>query len=97
MQVSFMWTHKEADLVPHPVVGLMLQVGDAEMFPHALGFESLDSFVRVSKQGPCFKAVEEDRGDKRRVELELQFKHPLITFIKWLSVAVDFGFRVLAV
>ena len=29
------WTHKEVDLVPHLVVSLVLQVGDAEKFPHA--------------------------------------------------------------
>ena len=45
-------THKEVDLDPHPVVGLVLQVGDTEKFPHAHDFESLDSFFRVSKQGP---------------------------------------------
>ena len=31
-------------------------------------------YFRVSKQGPCFTAVEEDGGDKRLVELELAFK-----------------------
>ena len=73
-QKRFLWTHKEVDLAPRPVVGLVLQVGDAEKLPHALGFESLDPFFRVSKQGPCFTAVEEDRGDKRLVELELSCK-----------------------
>ena len=57
-QKKFLWTHKEADLAPHPVVGLVLQVGDTEQFPHAHGFESLDPFFRVSKQGPCSKAIE---------------------------------------
>ena len=66
-----LWTPKQVDLAPHPVVGLVLQVGDAEKFPHVLGFERLDSFYRVSKQGPCFTAIEEDGGDKRLVELEL--------------------------
>ena len=47
----FPWTHKEADLAPHPVVCLVLKVRDAEKFPQALGFESLDPFLRVSKQG----------------------------------------------
>ena len=37
-----LWTHKEVDLAPHLVVGLVLQVGNTEKFPHALGFESLD-------------------------------------------------------
>ena len=40
-QKRFLRTHKEVDLAPHPVVGLVLQEGDAEMFPQALGFESL--------------------------------------------------------
>ena len=35
----FLWYHKEVDLALHPVVGLMLQVGDAEKFPLALGFK----------------------------------------------------------
>ena len=56
-------------LAPHPVVGLVLQVGDAKKFPQALGFQSLDPFFRVSKQGPCFIATEEDGGDKRIVPL----------------------------
>ena len=43
-QISFLWTHKEVDLAPRPAVGLVLQVGDAEKFPQALGFESLDPF-----------------------------------------------------
>ena len=39
-----LWTHKAVELAPHPVVGLVLQVGDAEKFPKALGFENLDLF-----------------------------------------------------
>ena len=53
------------------VVGPVLQVGDAEKFPRALGFEGLDIFLTVSKQSPRFTAVEEDGGDKRLVEIEL--------------------------
>ena len=30
-QKRFMWTHKEVDLAPHPVVGLVLRVGDVEV------------------------------------------------------------------
>ena len=70
-QKRFMWTQKEVDLAPHSVVGLVLQVGNRKKFPHALRFESLDPFLRVSKQGPCFTTMEEDGGDKRFVELEL--------------------------
>ena len=47
-----LWTHKKVDLAPHPVVGLVFQVGDAEKFPKAFGFESLNPFFRVSEQGP---------------------------------------------
>ena len=48
----------------------MLQVGDAEKFPQALGFEGLGPFFRVSKQSPYFTATEEDGNDKRLVQLE---------------------------
>ena len=47
-----METHKEVDLAPHLVVGLVLQVGETEKRPQTLGFESMDPFFRVSKQGP---------------------------------------------
>ena len=68
----FLCTHKEVDLALHQVIGLVLQVGDMEKkFPHALGFESLDPFFRVSKQGLCFTAIEENGGGKRLRELEL--------------------------
>ena len=73
-QKRFLWTHKKVVLAPPPVVGLVLQVGYAEMFPHALGFKSVDFFSRVSKQGPCFTALEEDGGDKRLVQLELAYE-----------------------
>ena len=70
-QKRLLWTHKEVDLAPHLVVGLVLQVGETEKFSHTLRFESLNPFFRVSKQGPCFTAVEEDGGEKRLVELEM--------------------------
>ena len=44
-----------------------------EKFPQALGFES-GSFFKVSMQGPCFTAIEEDGGDMRLVQLELACK-----------------------
>ena len=61
MQVSVSWnrflcTYKEVDFAPHQVIGLVLHVGDVEKFPHALGFQSLDPFFRVGKQGTCFTA-----------------------------------------
>ena len=43
-QKRFLWTHNEVDLAPHPVVGLVLQVGDAKKLPQALSFEGLDPF-----------------------------------------------------
>ena len=58
-------------MLSNPLVGLVLQVGDAKTFPQALRFKSLDPFFIVSKQGPCLTAVEEDGDDKRLVELEL--------------------------
>ena len=74
-QKRFLWTIREVDLVLHTVAGLVLQVGEAEKFPEALGFESRDFFFfRVSKQGPCFTVKEEDGGDKRLVDLELAFE-----------------------
>ena len=38
-QMRFLQTHKEVDLAPHPVVALVLHVGDAKKFPQALGFD----------------------------------------------------------
>ena len=58
-QKRFLWTHKEVDLVLHSVVGFVLQVGNAEKFPHGRGFENLDPFFRVSKQDPCFSAIQD--------------------------------------
>ena len=66
-QKTFLWIHKGVDHAPHPAVGLVLQVGDAEKFPQALGFEGQDCFIRLNKQGPSFTTVEEDGGDKRFV------------------------------
>ena len=68
-QNRLLWIHKEVNFAPHPVVDLMLQVGDEEKFHQALGFQSLDPFSRASKQGPCFTAIEEDGDDKRLEEL----------------------------
>ena len=57
-QNRFLWTCMEVD---HNVEKLF----------HALGFESLDPFLRVSQRGPCFTAIEEDGGDKSLVQLKL--------------------------
>ena len=79
MQVSVSWRLPEevpvdpqlSSLAPHPVVDLVLQVGDVGKCPKALGFGSLDQFLTASKQGPCFTATEEDGGDQVFVEFEL--------------------------
>ena len=74
-QKRFLWTHKEVDLAPHPIVGLVLQVGDAEKFPDALGFESLDPFFFESQPaGSMFHGVEKDGSDKKLVGFELTCK-----------------------
>ena len=72
-QKRFLWTHKEVDLAPHPVVGLVLQVRDTDFFSMHL-VSKPGSFFRFSKQGPCFLAIEEDGSDKRLVELKLACK-----------------------
>ena len=59
---------KKVDLALRPVNGLVLQ-GDIKKFYEALGFESLDPFLTVSKQGPRFTAIEGDRSDKTLVQL----------------------------
>ena len=45
-QMRFLWTHNKLDILLHTqsVSSLVPQIGDEEKFPHALGFESLDSF-----------------------------------------------------
>ena len=70
---KFSWTYKDVDLALHPVGGLVLQVGNVEKFPQALGFKSLNPFFSC-KQGPYFKALEENGGDKRLAELELAYE-----------------------
>ena len=69
-QKRFLRTHKEVDLAPHPVLGLVFQVGNAEKFSQSFRFKSLGPFFRVSQQGPCFTAVEENGDVKRLGQLE---------------------------
>ena len=56
---------------PHPVVGLVLQVEDAEKFLQALGLESLGPFLKVSKQCRRLIAIEEAEGAESLVQHEL--------------------------
>ena len=65
----FLWTYKEVDLAPHPVVGLALQVGDVNLVSKAWIL-----FLKASKQGPYFTALKEDGDDMRLVQLELACK-----------------------
>ena len=67
-QQRFTWAYKEVDLAVHSVVCLLLQEGDTVKFPQTLGFESLDPFLIMSKQGPY--PTEEDEGSKILVQLE---------------------------
>ena len=43
---SFLWTHKEADLALHPVVGLVLKAGHAEKFFSGTWFQKPGSFFQ---------------------------------------------------
>ena len=45
----FLQAHKEVDLAPHLVIGLVFKVGDGDQFPLALRLENLDPFFRVSR------------------------------------------------
>ena len=94
-QKRFLWIHRGVDLAPHPVVGLVVQVGDAEEFPSTLGFEGLDLFLRVSKKGPCFIAIEEDGGGIGLFELS---ETKLITSLRKLPATIDrsFHFRIVS-
>ena len=69
-QTRFLWTHKEDELAPHLVVGLVLQEGDTKKLSQAFVLESLDPFLRASKQGPCCTAIEGNGVDERLVLLE---------------------------
>ena len=59
----------EKDLDLHPVVGLVLQAGDADKFLRALGFESLDPCFQGLQAGFMSYSMEEDGGDRRLVQL----------------------------
>ena len=45
-QMTLLCTHKKVEVALRPVVGLVFQEGDAEKFPQALCFESLDTFFQ---------------------------------------------------
>ena len=53
-QKRFLWSCKEVDLTPYPVVGFVFKVGDMKKFPHALDFESLILFFQSEQAGSMF-------------------------------------------
>ena len=67
-QRRFLCANEEADLALHPVVGFLLQAGDAEKVPHVCRLQSRDLFLQVRKQDP--RLTEEDGDDERIVQLE---------------------------
>ena len=69
-QKRLLRAHKEVDLAPHSVVGLVFQVRNTEKFPQALGLESLDIFLGITKRIPCLTAIKENGSDKRLVQLK---------------------------
>ena len=56
-QTRFLWTHKEiVDLAPHPDVGHVPQVADAEKFPQVLGFQNLIPIIQSQWAGSMFQS-----------------------------------------
>ena len=53
-QRRLLWTHTQADLAPHPVVGLVLLVANAMKSPQSPGFKSLDPFFFSQQAGSMF-------------------------------------------
>ena len=49
-QKTFLWTLRQVDLAPHPLVDLVLQEGNAEKFSLALSFKSRDLFSRSASR-----------------------------------------------
>ena len=58
-QKSLLWTHKDADHALRRVLGLMLQIGDTQKFPHALAFKSQDHFSQSQQAGSMFHSRRE--------------------------------------
>ena len=71
-QKRFLWTHKEVDLAPHPVIGLVLQAGDADKLPQALGFESLDLFFFFSASSSMVHVIPKRRSTRSQLEAGIQ-------------------------
>ena len=70
-QKGFLRAHKEVDLAPHSVVGLVFQVGETEKFTQALDLDRLDLSLGITKRIQCLTAIKENGRDKRLVQLKL--------------------------
>ena len=70
-QKRFLWTHTEVDLAPHPVVGLVLQVGDTEKFPRVLRFQKPGSSFQAASRVHVSQPQSRMEVTKRLEELEL--------------------------
>ena len=55
-QKRFLWTHKEVDLAPHLVIGLVVRVEDAAKSPQAPWFRKPGSLPHDSKSDQLSKA-----------------------------------------
>ena len=67
-QKRFLWAHKEVDPASHPVAGLVLQVGDAEKFPQALGLESQDAFPSAPQWGAADAEIKVPSGENTELK-----------------------------
>ena len=70
----FLWINEEVDLVLHPVVGLVIQVQNAEKLSRAFCLETLDPFLGVSKLGPCLTAIETVQALVRKLRTKYKLR-----------------------
>ena len=79
---GLLWAPKELDVAPHQVDGPVLQVGDAEKFPHA----NLVSKVRIKYKRPNQQLQEHDDA----FSLLLQYLHDTLgDFVRTLVESED--------
>ena len=55
-QKRFLWTHKEVDLAPHPVIGLVRQVGSRRIFLEHLVSKAWVIFADSASRVPASQA-----------------------------------------
>ena len=73
-QKRLLWTHKEVDLAPHPSYCSSAPSRRCGDVSSGTWFRKPVSFSSLSKQDPCFTAMQQNGGDKRLVELYLACK-----------------------